>query len=143
MVVAAAVVERGGRVLLTRRPDGTHLAGHWEFPGGKCEADETLAQCLVREMREELGVAVEVGAQVFEVEHAYPGRVVRLHFFACELRGEPQPVLGQEMRWATREELLQLPFPEADRALIEKLGSGGLFTKNVNRAFARTDLRFS
>ncbi len=125
IVVTAAVVEREGRVLVTRRPEGTHLAGHWEFPGGKCEDGESLEECLVREIREELGVGIVVGPQVFEVEHAYPERAVRLHFFACELRGEPRPLLGQQMRWVTREELARLPFPAADRALIDKtVGSG-------------------
>jgi mutator protein MutT len=121
VVVTAAVVERDGTFLLTRRLDGTHLAGTWEFPGGKCEDGEALAACLRREVLEELGVDAEVGDEVFTVRHAYPGKTVQLHFFACRLRGEPHPLLGQQMRWVPRAELATLEFPEADRELIRRL----------------------
>ena len=124
--VTAAVVERDGAFLLTRRLDGTHLAGTWEFPGGKCEPGETLAACLARELREELGVACVVGPQVFEVRHAYPEKVVRLHFFECEVRGAPAPLLGQEMAWVPRARLRELPFPDADAALIQQLAGGNV-----------------
>ena len=121
VVVTAAVVEREGMFLVTRRPPGVHLEGCWEFPGGKCDPGETLAACLSREMLEELDAPVQVGPQVFSIQHEYPDRVVRLHFFACDLGGEPRPVLGQEMRWVTRDELAGLPFPPADAELIELL----------------------
>jgi mutator protein MutT len=121
IVVSAAVIERDGRFLLTRRLTGTHLAGRWEFPGGKCESAETLEEGLRRELDEELGVDVEIGDEIFEIAHEYPGRLVHLHFFTCRLRGEPHPRLGQEMRWIPRGELTKLAFPEADRALIERL----------------------
>ena len=123
IVVTAAVVERDGAFLLTRRLDGTHLAGTWEFPGGKCEDDEPLQACLRRELLEELGVDAEVGAEVFGVRHAYPEKTVQLHFFACRLHGEPRPLLGQQMRWVPREELATLEFPDADRELITRLSS--------------------
>ena len=99
VVVAAAVVERGERYLVTRRLRGTHLEGMWEFPGGKCEPGETHAACLRREIREELGCVADVGEKLLTVAHAYPDRTVELHFFRCELTGEPAPLLGQEMRW--------------------------------------------
>lgn len=121
IVVVAAVVERDGRFLLTLRPSGTHLAGHWEFPGGKCEPDETHAEALRRELREELDVAAEVGALVHSVTHAYPERTVELHFYGCTLGGTPRPTLGQQMRWASRLELADLPFPDADADLIRLL----------------------
>jgi 8-oxo-dGTP diphosphatase len=121
VVVTAAVVEREGRFLLTRRHGGTHLGGRWEFPGGKCEPGEALEASLHREMDEELGVAVDVGREVFRVEHAYPERAVRLHFYSCSLRGEPVPRLGQEMRWVPRKDLRALEFPPADAELIERL----------------------
>jgi 8-oxo-dGTP diphosphatase len=121
IVVAAAVIERGGAFLLTRRLKGTHLAGRWEFPGGKCEEGESHEACLARELREELDVEIAVGALVFSTRHAYPERVVSLHFYAAELRGEPRPQLGQEMRWVPRQELRELDFPEADADLIEEL----------------------
>jgi mutator protein MutT len=121
IVVTAAVIEQDGMFLVTRRQSGVHLEGYWEFPGGKCDPGETLASCLAREMLEELDTAVRVGAEVFSISHSYPERAVELHFFACELAGEPQPMLGQEMRWVRREDLAQLDFPPADAELIELL----------------------
>lgn len=121
IVVVAAVIEREGRLLVTRRLDHTHLAGVWEFPGGKCEPQETHDACLRRELMEELGVDAVVGDEIIATEHAYPERTVRLHFRHCTVAGTPQPRLGQEMRWVRREELPTLEFPEADRELIEVL----------------------
>ena len=124
MVVSAAVIERDDRFLVTRRQKGVHLEGYWEFPGGKCEARETLAACLAREMREELAVDVRVGAEVFTTMHTYPERRVELHFLKCELLGEPRPQTGQQMRWVSRRALATLPFPPADAELIAMLTRG-------------------
>jgi 8-oxo-dGTP diphosphatase len=121
ILVAAAVIERDGRYLITRRQPGVHLAGHWEFPGGKCEPDETLHACLRRELREELNVDVTVGDVLLTTTHDYPERRVELHFVRCGLEGEPAPQLGQEMRWTPREELNALEFPAADAELIRIL----------------------
>jgi len=121
LVVTAAVVEREGRYLVTRRQDGVHLEGCWEFPGGKLEAGESHADGLRREMREELDVDVVVGAEILAVPHAYDDRTVELHFYACRLAGEPAPRLGQQMRWVTRDEMRALPFPPADEELIRKI----------------------
>ena len=129
--VAAAVIEHEGRFLLTRRMDGTHLAGHWEFPGGKREPGESLEQCLVREIQEELGVTVAVEALLHATEHRYDRRVIALYFFACRLTGTPRPQLGQAMEWVPRAALRERPFPEADASLIDLLvghstpGDGG------------------
>ena len=123
LVVTAAVIERDEAFLITRRQQGVHLEGYWEFPGGKCDEGESLVACLAREIAEELAVAVRVGPEVFTVEHDYPERIVELHFFHCELSGEPRPVLGQEMMWAKRAELRALPFPPADDELIVRLTS--------------------
>jgi mutator protein MutT len=124
IVVAAAVVERDGAFLVTRRLEGTHLAGRWEFPGGKQMPDETLEACLVREVREELACAVEVGECLVSTSHLYPERKVTLHFFACRLLGEPVPQDGQAMRWVPRHALRDLDLPEADRELVELLVAG-------------------
>jgi mutator protein MutT len=121
VIVTAAVVERDGTFLVTRRLDGTHLAGSWEFPGGKCEAGETLEACLQRELREELAVDADVTAEIFAVTHAYEDRRVELHFFRCRIAGEPTAVLGQDMRWVTRAALAELAFPPADAELIVML----------------------
>jgi len=125
ILVAAAVVERDGRFLITRRLEGTHLAGCWEFPGGKCEADEAASSCLAREMREELDAEVLVGEEILRTRHSYADRVVELRFLRCSLNGTPKPLLGQEVRWAGREELRALPFPPADSELIELLTPDG------------------
>ena len=119
--MTAAVIERDGAYLVTRRPSGVHLAGMWEFPGGKCDDGETLQACLSREIREELGCEIEVGREVFTTAHAYPERLVELHFFACTMRGQPTPVLGQEVRWVPRTALSSLEFPPADDELIAVL----------------------
>jgi mutator protein MutT len=121
IVVTAAVIERDGRSLVTRRPDGVHLAGLWEFPGGKCGHAEPLTRCLEREILEELGTPCRVGPEVFTITHEYPERTVELHFFECALDGEPRPLINQEMRWVRREDLAALDFPAADAALIEAL----------------------
>jgi 8-oxo-dGTP diphosphatase len=122
IVVTAAVIGRDGRLLVTRRQKGVHLEGYWEFPGGKCDAGESLEACLARELREELDVEARVGAEIFTTTHAYTDRCVELHFLRCELDGEPHPQLGQEMRWVRRDELATLEFPPADAALIQMLG---------------------
>ena len=125
IVVCAAIIERDGRFLITKRQKGAHLEGFWEFPGGKCEPGETLAACLVRELREELDAEVAVGEKVITTMHAYPVWSVELHFLRCELIGVPVPQMGQQMLWADREDLARLPFPPADLELIRILGAGG------------------
>jgi 8-oxo-dGTP diphosphatase len=124
IVVAAAVIERDGRFLVTRRQRGVHLEGLWEFPGGKCDAGEDLAACLVRELREELAVDVRIGAEMYTTTHQYPERRVELRFFRCELDGDPSPQIGQEMRWVTRQELTRFEFPPADAELVATLARG-------------------
>lgn len=121
VVVLAAVIERNDHFLMTRRLKGTHLAGAWEFPGGKCEPAEAHEACLARELDEELAVRCEIGEEIFTVEHAYPERIVRLHFHRATLLGEPSPQLGQEMRWVARGDLRSLELPEADKGLVELL----------------------
>lgn len=121
IVVVAAIIERDGSFLVTLRPDGTHLAGHWEFPGGKVDAHETHVEALRREVFEELDCVVDVGELAHTVTHTYPEKTVQLFFYRCGLNGEPKPMLGQGMRWVPKRELSQLPFPEADRDLITLL----------------------
>jgi mutator protein MutT len=125
IIVAAAVIERDGRFLLTRRQAGVHLAGYWEFPGGKCEPGEPLPVCLARELREELGVEASVAEERFATKHAYPDRTVELHFLSCDIHGEPRPLLGQAMRWVARHELADLEFPSADAEFLSVLAASG------------------
>ena len=124
IVVTAAIIERDGHFLVTERQPGLHLEGCWEFPGGKCEPGEALASCLARELKEELDVDVHVGDEIFITMHEYAERVVELHFFRCELIGEPAPQIGQRMAWAAREELAGFSFPPADLELIRILTQG-------------------
>ena len=121
IVVAAAVIERGGAVLVTRRLKGAHLEGLWEFPGGKCEPGESIHDCLIREIDEELAVRVTPGDTLLVTTHAYPEKTVQLHFIACTVDGTPAPQQGQDMQWIDRASLDSLSFPEADAALIELL----------------------
>ena len=121
IVVVAAIIERDNAFLLTLRPEGTHLAGHWEFPGGKVHDHETHVEALRREIFEELDAIAVVGDLAHTVTHAYPEKIVQLFFYRCDLLGEPKPMVGQEMRWIDRRELKALPFPDADRELITLL----------------------
>jgi mutator protein MutT len=117
----AAVIERDGRFLVTRRQAGVHLAGFWEFPGGKIDERETHADALRREIREELDADVAPGDLVLSTTHAYPEKTVALFFYRCVLAGVPRPMLGQQMRWVDRDELQTLGFPPADEELIRIL----------------------
>ncbi len=122
--VVAAVIERQGKVLITRRPAGAHLGGLWEFPGGKPQPGETSEEALRREIREELGAEVSVGELIEAADWAYPDRRLRLSFFRCRLRGEPRPLEGQELAWVAPADLGRYAFPPADAALIERLSLG-------------------
>ena len=121
ITVVAAVVEEGGRFLVTSRPAGVHLAGMWEFPGGKINHAETHAAALGREMREELDVGVRVHDLILSTTHTYPERTVTLHFYRCSLEGAPRALLGQQVRWVAPAELEHLEFPAADAELIRLL----------------------
>ena len=120
--VSAALIFRSGKLLITRRHSAAHLGGLWEFPGGKREPDETFEQCLVREIREELGVEISVGKLFDSVIHAYPEKTVRLKFFVCWLeRGEPQMLGCAAFKWISAAELDKYQFPAADARLLNKL----------------------
>jgi 8-oxo-dGTP diphosphatase len=122
--VAAAVIRRGGRLLVTRRDPRKHLGGLWEFPGGKRVPGESLAACLERELDEELGVRVRVGAPLALVPWAYPDRRVLLHFLRCRLApGRITPREGQPYRWVTPAELRTLPMPPADAEVVRRLAA--------------------
>ena len=122
--VSAGLIFRSGQILITQRHADAHLGGLWEFPGGKREPGETFEQCLVRELREELGVTVAVGELVAELTHAYAEKTVRLKFFRCRLiAGEPQPLDCAAVKWVTPDELAAHEFPAADAKLLERLRS--------------------
>ena len=124
IAVVAAIIEHDDRFLLTRRQDGVHLSGHWEFPGGKVGAGESHSDALRREIVEELDTDVVVQELVLETTHAYPERTLTLFFYRCDLLGLPKPMLGQQMEWVPRAELSSLLFPPADNELIRILMVG-------------------
>jgi 8-oxo-dGTP diphosphatase len=118
--VAAGVICRSGEVLACRRRADAAHPGKWEFPGGKQETVETLAECLERELREELGIEAEVGRELWRNHHAYPERTVELVFFLVRsYRGEVRNRAFAEIRWVPVGELSSLDFLEADRPLCE------------------------
>ena len=120
--VAAAVTLRDGRVLVAQRKAEDMLGGLWEFPGGKREAGESLPECLTREMREELGVEVQVGEMLTVVKHAYTHFRITLHAFLCCLAaGEPRCLDCADFRWVDRQELDALPMSVADRRIARAL----------------------
>ena len=122
--VAAALVFRDGKLLITQRYLKAHLGGLWEFPGGKREPDETFEQCLVRELREELGIEVAGGDLLESLTHAYPEKTVHLRFYRCLWKEhEPQPLGCAAFKWVTAAQLQDYTFPAADARLLETLRS--------------------
>jgi 8-oxo-dGTP diphosphatase len=120
--VAAGLVFRNGKLLISQRYAQAHLGGLWEFPGGKREPGETFQECLVRELREELGIEVTVRECIESLRHAYPDKTVRLEFFRCEWKqNEPQALGCPAFKWVTANELQENEFPAADATLLLKL----------------------
>jgi A/G-specific adenine glycosylase len=122
--VTAAVIRQDGKLLIAQRPLEGMLGGLWEFPGGKQEAGETLAECLRREIQEELGVEIEVGQPITTVKHSYTHFKITLYAFDCRLKGSPQPLGVADWRWVTLEEINAFPFPRTDLKIIEALRNG-------------------
>jgi mutator protein MutT len=132
--VSAALIFHKGRLLITRRRAGSHLGGLWEFPGGKREPDETFEQCLIREIREELGMEISVDDLFEEITHAYEEKTVHLRFFLCEwMGGEPQALDCDSFQWVGKDELAQYEFPAADARLLEKLSEKSFPPPSRNR----------
>ena len=120
--VAAGLVFRGGKLLITQRYPEAHQGGLWEFPGGKRNPDETFEACLVRELREELGIETCVHELLETIAHTYPDRTVLLKFFRCSLQqNEPRALGCPDFRWIARDELNRHDFPAADARLLERL----------------------
>lgn len=121
-VAAGILVDVQGRVLLMQRLPGKHLAGKWEFPGGKLEAGETVAQALVRELREELGIEVAASAPLISIPWRYPEKIVRLHALrVTQWRGEPQAREGHPLRWTPVQDMDVAEMPAADAPIVAAL----------------------
>jgi 8-oxo-dGTP diphosphatase len=120
--VAIGLVWKEARLLIARRPAGVHLGGLWEFPGGKAEPDETPEACLLRELREELGIEAAVEGKREVIEFVYPERTVRLHPIDCRwLAGEPHPTGCEDPRWVLPADLADYEFPPANATLLASL----------------------
>ena len=120
--MAAGLIWRSGKVLITKRPAGSHLAGFWEFPGGKKEEHETIEECLEREIKEELGIDIQTEKRLTSVHHEYETKFITLHVFHCIHKGgRPAPLEGQESRWVVPEDLKNYTFPPPDIEVIELL----------------------
>ncbi|WP_084957330.1 (deoxy)nucleoside triphosphate pyrophosphohydrolase [Thermoactinospora rubra] len=118
VVVVAAAICSGGRVLAAQRGDPPALAGGWEFPGGKVDPGESEAEALVRECREELGVEISVGRRVGGDWPLAPGYVMRV-FLATLVEGAPQPKEHLALRWLAPEEYFSVPWLEADLPVMK------------------------
>ena len=120
--VAAGIIWNGSTLLITRRHEGGHQGGRWEFPGGKRQDGESLAACLRRELREEIGVEVEVGDLWRALTHVYPDRHVSIYFHFCRLlSGTPRALDVADLRWIAPAELAGLDFVEADIPVLADL----------------------
>ncbi|MDJ1172523.1 A/G-specific adenine glycosylase [Roseofilum capinflatum] len=120
-----------GQLLIDRRLDQGLLGGLWEFPGGKLEPDETLPECIKREIQEELAIDIEVGDHLITIDHAYTHFRVTLNVYNCRhCSGTPQAIECQDIRWVTLEELDQFPFPKANLKIIQALREQGVWQSN-------------
>jgi 8-oxo-dGTP diphosphatase len=123
-VVAGALFDERGRVLIAQRPPGKHMAGGWEFPGGKVEPGEAPLAALKRELQEELGIEVHEAAPLIAYEHQYPHRRVLLDLWVVSrYSGEPQPLDAPALQWTAIEDLERVGLLEADRPMIAALAT--------------------
>ncbi len=120
--VTAGLIWKNGKVLIAKRPKGSHLEGLWEFPGGKQEKGESLRHCLEREIAEELGIEIKAGKLFLPVIHEYDYKVISLHTFSCTLlAGEPKALQCQEIRWVAPGDFFKFSFPPPDMKVLEFL----------------------
>lgn len=124
-IVVAGVIERGGYILVSQRPEGSGWGGYWEFPGGKQESGEDDRQTLARELDEELGIEVDIG-DLISTADAPP---LELRFYRCgwRLRQRPRPLLVSQFRWVRPDQIGALDFPPADDDLVARLVAGEWF----------------
>ena len=120
--VAVGVIKVANKIYISKRSDGLHQGGKWEFPGGKREANETIEQALVRELSEEIGIQVTEQSPFMLIEHDYGDKKVRLDVRLVEgFEGEASHQEGQQSQWVEINELTQFTFPDANKVIIDKL----------------------
>lgn len=118
----AAIINDQGEVLIDRRLEGGSFGGLWEFPGGKVEPGETVEQCVVREVQEEIALDVAVIDHLITLDHVYPKvRITLQVYLCCHLAGEPKTIACEEVRWVAIADLEKYQFPEANQAIIDAL----------------------
>ena len=133
IAVVAGLVMREGKLLIARRPNGKHMAGKWEFPGGKLEKGESPEKALERELFEELGVQTETGRVYHVIAHSYPEKDVLLMFYRSRVTGgEPEAIEEAEIRWIDEGELRLFDWAEADAPLIDRIEREGFAALNDN-----------
>ena len=124
--IAVGIVDRNGRVLISKRKPDAHSGDLWEFPGGKVREGESPEQAVVRELREELGIGVRVERFYARVEHEYPDRRIELLAYLCVLEeGKPTPIHCVACDWVPISDLNRRSFPEANLALVKRLTEQG------------------
>jgi mutator protein MutT len=118
----AVIWNESGQILIDKRKPGGAMGGLWEFAGGKIEHGETIADCIVREIREELGIEIAVGEHLISIEHTYPAFQITLIVHNCQhISGIPQPIECDEIRWVSVSDLDKYEFPEANHAIIKAI----------------------
>ena len=141
-VVAGVVIDAAGRVLIAQRPTGKHMAGGWEFPGGKLEPGEERLAGLARELREEIGITMGPARPLIRVRHTYPSREVLLDVWVVRrYDGEPRGLDGQELRWCTEDELGTAELLPADKPIVAALRLPERLTQASSPYYSVGDLR--
>lgn len=122
IAVVAALMRRQGKVLVGKRPEGSSLAGRWEFPGGKIELNESPEQALARELKEELGVNAEIGPLKFADTHTYGKTGILFLFYEVKFwKGEVKTQQHHDLKWVTPKELRELELPEANSKFLDRI----------------------
>lgn len=121
--IAAGIIRNSGKeIFITQRDASSHMAGFWEFPGGKIEAGETPDQAVIRELQEEVGIEAKAPVLLKTLEHRFPDRIITLYFFLVEeWQGEPYGKEGQPKRWVKQSDLKAEEFPPANEAVVNAL----------------------
>jgi 8-oxo-dGTP diphosphatase len=118
----AVIWNQAGQISIDKRKAGGSMGGLWEFPGGKVEAGETVAECIVREIREELGIEISVGEHLISIDHTYPAFQLTLIVHHCQhISGIPQPIESDEVRWVDVSDLDDYEFPAANVEIINAI----------------------